>query len=178
MFLVQLYSLMWILAIFFGVAGYMRGWNREVVALAGTALGMFVLFQFDALIRGTLLLSFTRNQAFFLQVSTFLIIVFVAYRNRSIMPQRRQGESRLQTGILGAIVGLVNGYLIGGTLWYFLDINEYPLAPYVLAPAPTSPSAQSLGSIPLVILSGGVGGAGDLLIVGIVVLFLIVLMVL
>jgi hypothetical protein len=177
MFMVQLYSLMWILAIFFGVAGYMRGWNREVVALAGTALGMFVLFQFDALIRGTLLLSFTRNQAFFLQVSTFLIIVL--WLTAIGVLCRSGGRAKPpQTGILGAIVGLVNGYLIGGTLWYFLDINEYPLAPYVLAPAPTSPSAQSLGSIPLVILSGGVGGAGDLLIVGIVVLFLIVLMVL
>jgi uncharacterized membrane protein required for colicin V production len=171
--MVQLSSLMWILAVFFGIVGFVRGWNREIVALAGISLAMFALFQFDPLIRGTMLLRFTRGQAFLIQVSIFLLVVFFAYHNKSFVADSRRGDANFQEGLLGGLVGMFNGYLIGGTLWYFLDINEYPLSPYVLA---DSTSAQSLSSIPLVIISGGVGGNGDMMIVGVVILFLVVLM--
>ncbi len=170
--------MMWILAAFGSVIGFLRGWNREVIALAGVMLGAFFLFQFDSVLRGTILLRFSRDQVFFIQAGIFLLIVFFAYQNRSFTGEGRESENRLQSEILGALVGAVNGYLIGGTLWYFLDVNEYPFSPLVLAPAPDSPSAEMLNAIPLVILSGGVGGSGDFLLVGIIVLFLIVLIVL
>ncbi|MFW5708719.1 MAG: hypothetical protein ACOCX5_00730 [Chloroflexota bacterium] len=174
--MIQLYSLMWILAAFGACLGFIRGWNREIIGTAGIILGSFALFQFDALIRGTLLLTFPREQAFFIQLAVFLIIVFFAYQNRMFEPDRRD-ENSIQSGILGGLVGFANGYLIGGAIWYFMDINEYPFAPAVLAPASGSPSAESINAIPLVILSGGAGGSGDLLLVGVIVLFLIVLIV-
>jgi hypothetical protein len=174
--MVQLYSLMWILAVFFAIIGFMRGWNREVVATAGILLGMFALFQFDSLLRGIILLTFPREQAFVIQIGIFLVIVFFAYQNRAFIAGRR--TENFQSGLLGGLVGFFNGYLIGGTLWYFVDINEYPFAPYILSPEPNSPSAQYLGTIPLVIMSGGVGGSGDLLVVAVIVLILLVLIVL
>jgi hypothetical protein len=63
-------------------------------------------------------------------------------------------------------------------LWYFLDINEYPLAPLVIAPAPGSPSDQARDLIPLVILGGGTNGTGDFLAIAVVVLILIVMVIL
>jgi hypothetical protein len=173
--MIQLYSLMWILAVYFAIIGFMRGWNREIIATAGIALAMFTLFQFDALIRGTLLLTFPRGQAFFIQMAIFLIIVFFAYQNRTFVSGRRAASENLQASILGAIVGFFNGYLIGGTLWYFLDINEYPFSPYILAPPPGSPSVQSLAAMPMMILGGGVGGSGDMMVVAIVFIFLLVI---
>lgn len=176
--MIQFYSLMWILAIFFAVIGFMRGWNRDLIATAGILLGMFVLFQFDFLIRGVFLRSFPREQAFFLQVAIFLTVVFFAYQNRTFSARRGRDNDNIQAGILGSLVGFLNGYLIGGTLWYFFDINEYPFAPYVVAPAPNSPSANLLDAMPLVIFSGGAGGSGELLVVAVVVLFLVMLIVL
>lgn len=176
--MIQLYSFMWVLAVFFGVLGFIRGWNREVVALAGIVLGMFALFQFDALLRGTLLLTVSRSQAFIVQVGIFIAIVFFAYQNRSLVADNPTDRLSTQESILGGFVGFINGYLIGGTLWYFMDINEYPFDPYILAPALGSPSAERIEYIPLVFMSGGVGGSGDLLLVLVVVLFLIVIIVL
>jgi hypothetical protein len=172
--MIQLYSLMWILAVFFGIFGFLRGWNREVVATAGIVLGTFALFQFDPLIRNTLLLSFPRGQVYVIQNLIFLAILFFAYQGRAF--NVGGDERNLQTGILGAVLGFFNGYLIGGSLWYLMDINEYPFAPYIVAPAPGSPSEQSLNSIPLVILSGGVGGSGDLLVVAVVLLIVAVVL--
>ena len=79
--MVQLFSLMWILAGFFAVLGMVRGWSKEVIATAGIVLGMFALFQFDSILRGTFLLRFPLDQVFFIQMGIFLTIVFFAYHS-------------------------------------------------------------------------------------------------
>lgn len=177
--MIQFYSLMWILAGFGAFLGFLRGWNREVIATAGILLATFGLFQFDALIRGTILLTIglSRDQSFAIQLLIFFAVVYIAYQNRTFLPDKPRDMS-IQTGILGGVIGAINGYLIGGALWYFVDINEYPFYPLIVAPSPGSPSANSVGSIPLVLLSGGATGSGDFLIVGVFVLFLLVLFVL
>lgn len=173
--MIQLSSLMWAVAIFFAILGFMRGWNKEVIATAGIVLATFALFQFDSLLRGTIFATVSRDQTFLVQGAIFFAIVFIAYRTRSFVISRSRVD--LQTNILGGLVGFLNGYLIAGTLWYFLDINEYPLAPLVTAPAPGSPSDQARNMLPLVILSGGVSGSGDFLTIAVIVLFLVVMVV-
>jgi hypothetical protein len=167
------------MAIFFAIIGFLRGWNKEIVATAGIVLGLFALFQFDTILRGTLLANVSRDQVFFVQTGIFVAIVFFAYQTRSIMGEdiarAREGRDNLQESVLGALLGALNGYLIWGSIWYFMDINEYPLAPYVIAPAPGSPSATTQQILPLVLLGGGPGGNGDLLAVAVIILFVFVL---
>jgi hypothetical protein len=167
-----------VMSLFFAIIGFLRGWNRELIATAGVILGLFALFQFDNLIRGVLLAGVARDQVFLVQSSLFIVIVFFAYQTRALGDNDdREGRDSLQESVLGAIVGFLNGYLIWGSLWYFMDINEYPLAPSIIAPAPGSPSDQARDLLPLVILGGGVDGTGDLLAVAVIVLFLFVLIV-
>jgi len=176
--MVQLYSLMWILAVFFAIIGVMRGWTKEIIATAGIMLALFALFQFDSLLRGTVLLTFPTDQVFFIQAAVFLLVVFIAYTNRTFISDDTPDRVTLQEGLLGGIIGFVNGYLVGGSLWYFMDINEYPFSPYITAPAADSISAQNLNAMPLVILGGGATGSGDLLAVAVIGIFLLVLIVL
>jgi hypothetical protein len=178
--MISLYSMLWVCAAFFGVIGVIRGLRREVVALGGIILATFALFQFDNIIRGTLLATAGRTEAFFVQVGLFGVIVYFAYQTRSIgaFEEERSGArvSRLQDAILGGLLGAVNGYLIWGSVWYFLDINEYPLSPLVAAPTIDSVSAQSLNAIPLVLI-GGATGSGEIFTIIVVLLFLAVLFV-
>ena len=186
--MVQLSLLVWITSFFFSYVGYSRGWSKEIISTAGIVLGLFALHQFDTLIRGTLLANLPPDQVFYGQSILFLVIVFFAYQTRALIggdverARRDSGEGRdsLQSAALGAIVGFWNGYLISGTLWYFLDINRvggnYPLAPYVTIP--TNPSGiAALENLPLYVLAGGPGSNGDLLSLAVIVLFLIVLIV-
>jgi hypothetical protein len=179
--MIQLSAMLWTLAIFFAIIGFLRGWNKELISLAGIILGLFALFQFDSFIRGTLLVNVNRDQVFLVQALIFILIVFFAYQNRSIFGggggnrPDRPGRDNLQESILGAILGFINGYLIWGSLWYFMDINEFPLAPNIIAPAPGSPSDQARSMLPLVLLGGGPAGNGDLLAVAVIILFIIVL---
>ena len=175
--MIQLVGIMVMLAIFFAIIGYLRGWNKELISMAGIILGLFALFQFDSLLRGTLLAGVGQREVFLVQSMIFIIIVFFAYQTRALGRARPDGRDSLQEGILGSIVGFINGYLIWGSLWYFLDINQYPLSPWIVAPSPGSPSDQARDLLPLVILGGGVNGDGNLLAIAVIVLFLFVLVV-
>ena len=79
----------------------------------------------------------------------------------------------MQSSVLGAIMGFINGYLIWGSVWYFMH-PDYPLSPYISAPLPGSASARLVDSLPLAILSSG---DGNLLAGAVIVLFVIVLIV-
>ncbi len=184
--MVDLSLLIWLAAFFFAYVGFGRGWSKEVISMAGIVLGLFALHEFDNLLRGTILANLPPDQVFYVQSVIFLIIVFFAYQTRALIggdvERARRGDSRegrdsLQASALGAIVGFWNGYLISGSLWYFLDINaiagRYPLDPYVVAPA----SREVVSSLPLYVLAGGPGSNGDLLALAVIVLFLIVLVV-
>jgi hypothetical protein len=173
--MIQLSGVLWTMAIFFSIIGFLRGWNREVISTAGIILGLFGLFHFDSLLRGTLLLNVSRDQVFLVQSIIFIVIVFFAYQTRQFGGGGGQGRDKLQSSVLGALLGALNGYLIWGTIWYFMDINEYPLAPLVIAPAPGSPSDQARELLPLVILGGGPAGNGDFLAIALIILFVLVL---
>jgi hypothetical protein len=187
--MLQLSALLWGMALLFGYIGFSRGWNKEVIVLAGIILGLFALFQFDDVLRETLLANVPRQQVFLVQSAIFGIIVFFAYQNRSVIgavQQKTQGKSgsskddgrdQLQNNILGAVVGFLNGYLIWGTLWYFMHINDYPLSPYITRPPAGSAVEATVNALPLFVLAGGPGGGGDLLALAVIILFLLVLIV-
>lgn len=173
--MIQFSALMWAAAIFFGIIGFLRGWNKELVATAGMLLTTFAIFQFDSFLRGTIFLIMPRDQVFLLEAVAFLIAVYVVYQARDIAGTEARNRGNWQAGFLGALVGGFNGYLIIGTLWYFMDINEYPITQFVIAPSPGSPSAQFLWTIPLVLIGGGTSGTGDLLALLVIALLFFVL---
>jgi hypothetical protein len=176
--MIQLFSLMWVFAIVFSFVGFLRGWNQELVATAGLLLALFAILQFDGMLRGTLFFTLPRDQVFLIEGAVFLGVTFVVYQARDLRGAQRRNENNLGAGILGAVVGFLNGYLIGGSLWYLLDINEYPLSQFITAPTLTSPSAQNLNWMPLVLLGGGASGTGDLLAILVIVFLFIVVVVL
>jgi hypothetical protein len=166
------------MGVFFAITGFLRGWNKELVSLVGIVLAMFALFQFDGLLRGTIFLALPPTQVFLLQAAVFIAMVVFLYQGGAIgSGTDRRDEDDWQAGFLGAGVGFFNGYLVAGTLWYFLDINEYPFEELIVAPAANSLSAQAVNLMPLVIVGGGASGTGDILAVVVLVLLFMVLMV-
>src|SRR5690606_8575323 len=94
---------------------------------------------------------------------------------------RRNNREELQSKVLGGIVGAINGYLVSGTLWFFLDYQgvggtaqNYPLAPLVTEPQVGSVSANMVANLPVYILTGAQGESALLSLI-VVVLFVIVL---
>src|SRR5215204_1217609 len=174
--MVELAVLVYLLVFFFAYVGYLRGWTKELIALAGIILSLFALNEFDNLIRVTIFGDLPPAQVFYIQTAIFITIVFFAYQTRALSDRagrRADNRDETQTRILGGIVGGINGYLVGGTIWYFMDISNYPLAPQVIAPRPGFPSAGMVDNLPLYMLTSG--GDGTLLSLLVVILFVIVL---
>lgn len=173
--MIGLSSLMWTAAVFFAFMGALRGWKRELVGTMGIVLGAFGLFQFDSLLRGSLYALLSNEQVFVIQLTVLILIAVLAYRSQRIVSassRRRWLRDRLP----GALAGFANGYLIAGSIWYFLDINLYPFSQFVSAPAEESVSFQALESMPIVLLGGGLAGNGSLLAIAVLVLLAIVIM--
>lgn len=189
--MVELSLLVWIFALLFGYIGSTRGWTKEVISTAGIVLALFALHEFDTLIRQQLLVALSPDQVAYAQMILFLLIIFFAYQTRAIVGAeaerersgrrgRDEGRDSLQTRALGALMGLINGYAVAGSLWYFIDINrlpngQYPLAPYIIAPPDGSASQDALSTLPLYVLAQGPGGNSELLALAVILLFILVL---
>ncbi len=179
--MLELVTVVWVFVLVFAVVGLGRGWTKEIIAMAGIMLGLFALHRFDATIREQLLVNFSARGKFLFQGAVLMIIAFFAYQTRALVGSRAQdepeetGRDALQSKALGGIVGAVNGYLVSGSIWYFMHINEYPLAPYIEAPAASSLSLSTVSNLPLYVLAEGPGSSGDLLSLSVIALFIVVL---
>lgn len=175
--MIQLALLVYLLAGFFAYVGWQRGWTKEVISLAGITLGIFALWQFRTLITVTLFGDIPRGQVFYIQSFIFIGIIFFAYQTRGLAERagRRDEREELQSKVLGAVVGGLNGWLIGGTLWYFLDSANYPLSPLVVAPQAGSSSAAMVSSLPVYILTAGDGNLLALMVVGLFIFVLVLI---
>ncbi len=179
--MLELVTLMWVFVACFALVGLQRGWTKEIIAMAGITLGLFALHQFDAALRQQLLAPFAAGQKFLFQAAVFLLIAFFAYQTRALIGSdarealNGEGRDATQSKVLGGIVGAANGYLVSGSIWYFMHINDYPLSPYVEAPINGSLSFHSIANLPLYVLAQGPGSSGDLLSLMVIVLFVVVL---
>ncbi|MCY3780163.1 MAG: hypothetical protein OXG78_07640 [Chloroflexi bacterium] len=174
--MISLVSMMWATALFFALAGAVRGWRGEITAAAGVILGFFAILQFDNLLRGSLYLLLTNELTFLLQTVFYLGVVVTAYRSRMAFQPDNTARGK-RSAFFGALAGFFNGYMIAGSIWYFLDVNRYPFAWLVSAPAEPSASFQSLGVMPVVLLGGGLAGNGALLALAVLVILAVVILV-
>jgi uncharacterized membrane protein required for colicin V production len=174
--MMQLSTFLWSMIALFAAIGFLRGWTKEIVATAGIILALFASWQFSAILIQPLTQGATPEQIFYLYTGLLLIITFFAYQTPGTAARLSEGRmwsSRregLQERLLGTVIGAVNGYLVVGSIWYYLDVTQYPFAPYITAPPPGSASAALVGSLPLIFLV-----QGNLLTVLVIVLFLFVI---
>jgi hypothetical protein len=64
---------------------------------------------------------------FLCYTAVFVAIVFATYQGKTFDYGGQQRKGCLGVG-LSLVVGLINGYLVAGTLWYYAAKFEYPLS--------------------------------------------------
>ena len=167
-------TLFWLMVLFFSIIGSLRGWTREVIATSGLILSLFAINRF-----GNLLLGFAptsgniplERQQFYYLAFLHLVIAFFSYQGPAFagsrFGERLRVRDNFQDKLLGLVVGALNGYLIIGSLWSFLEYRiqspgswqrlvtcEYPFDPNVLiCPAATAGLDSLIGRLPLPLLA-------------------------
>ncbi|MEX1020521.1 MAG: CvpA family protein [Litorilinea sp.] len=73
----------------------------------------------------------------------FSTIVFMSYSGRTLTFPGSPAPPPQGT-LLSLAIGLLNGYLVAGTLWYYQDVYEYPISQFVEFTTPLTERAQTL----------------------------------
>jgi len=151
--MVGLDSFFWILVFVFAMIGFMRGWAKEVMVTFSVVLALFiitVLQQFEPQIITALSLE-NAAALFWFRTIVVLVLVFFGYQTPNITRLavgNRFVRERLQDSLLGLFLGAVNGYMVVGTLWYFMHQAQYPFPNFISAPAPESAASQLIAFLP------------------------------
>jgi uncharacterized membrane protein required for colicin V production len=147
--MVGLNIVFWILVILFALIGMTRGWAKELLVTFSVILALFIIAvlerwaPFFEIAPNTLLTT----QQFWLRIAVLLALVFFGYQTPNIPKIAGTGRfarDRLQDSLLGLVLGAINGYLIWGTIWFYLHNAGYPF-PAVFSPAPAgTPTEQAI----------------------------------
>jgi hypothetical protein len=136
--MVSLTFVFWMYVILFAIIGGMRGWAKEIVVSFSvilaltftTLLSNYIPFVRDVLIKDS------KELYFWLRTIILFLLVFFGYQTPNIQRfAAKMNREKLQDMILGVFIGALNGYLIAGTIWFYMYDASYPFPNIIAAPA-------------------------------------------
>jgi len=130
----------WLYVIIFMVIGGMRGWAKELLVMFSVILSLFLLEVLGRYV-GPIREFFSppnNTPEFWARTIVLVLMVFFGYQTPNLprLGGARFARERLADSLLGVFLGAVNGFLIVGTLWYFLQDSGYPFPKYITKPSP------------------------------------------
>jgi uncharacterized membrane protein required for colicin V production len=150
--MISLDVIFWLFIILFAIVGLMRGWAKELLVTFSVILALFivtVLEKYVPFLTKMVMDAATKpsdaQSVFWLRTGLLLVLTFFGYQTPNIPRLAGSGRfarDRLQDSLLGLFLGAVNGYLVWGSFWFFLDQAHYPFPEIVTAAL--TPSAKAL----------------------------------
>lgn len=142
------------IALIVTLIGLARGYVKELGSTLIILVAIFMLTYFEEQIAGVFggigerLFGLDSEDELNAMLSVifslvFIAIVFSAYSGRTLAFTGKPAPPPQGT-ILSLLVGLLNGYLIAGTLWYYQDTYNYPIGQWVTFQNQLTDTAQTL----------------------------------
>ena len=127
---------LWMYIILFAVIGMLRGWAKELLVAFSVILVLalnLLLKQYIPIVRD---LPDDSSSLFWIRTLILVALVYFGYQTVALVPHlaSKAVRERLQDALFGAILGAINGYLIAGTVLFYLDQAKYPYPNIVSAP--------------------------------------------
>jgi uncharacterized membrane protein required for colicin V production len=137
----------WTFVIVFAIIGSMRGWAKEILVTSSVILALFILslLNFIPAIR-SMFNKPNGDMEFWIRTIILVIMVIFGYQTPNIarFASGKFMRDKLSDALLGFFLGALNGYLIVGTIWYFMIDSNYPLQPGIIPPNPIPAIANYL----------------------------------
>ena len=117
----------WMYVILFGVIGGMRGWAKELLVSFSVILALALNHVLRKYIPIAQNLPETDPSLFWVRTIILLVLVYFGYQTVVSIPHlaSRAARERLQDTLFGVILGGFNGYLVAGTILYYIHIADY-----------------------------------------------------
>jgi uncharacterized membrane protein required for colicin V production len=127
----------------FGLMGALRGWSKEMLVLFSVILALAVRLIFSQYV--PIAREFFDRPAveqFYIYSGLIILMAIAGYAGPAVSGRLAGVSARetLQDIMLGFIIGALNGFLIVGSIWYFLDAAGYGVLG-IAEPAPGSLAA-------------------------------------
>jgi len=141
--MMSLIVVFWVFVALFAVIGAMRGWAKEVLVSFSIILAIFIITISE---KWTVINHLDDIYKLWFRCILTASLAFFGYQTPNlstfIRPQRFVRE-KFQDMLLGVFLGGVNGYLVIGTIWYFLSLAKYPGA-FIIAPDAASDLGKAI----------------------------------
>ncbi|MCL4528717.1 MAG: CvpA family protein [Chloroflexi bacterium] len=126
----------WSYVIVFAAIGLMRGWAKELLVSFSVILALALNFLLKSYIPVVKDLPDASIELFWIRTLTLIALVYFGYQTVAIVPhlQSKATRERLQDALFGLILGALNGYLIAGTIFFYLNQAQYPFQNIVSPP--------------------------------------------
>lgn len=127
----------WMYVVLFAIVGAMRGWAKELLVSFSVILALttnHVLRRFIPIVAN---LPENSSSLFWIRVMILLTLVYFGYQTVISIARlsSRAARERLQDTLFGIFMGAINGYLIAGTVLYYMHQANYPFPNIVSPPA-------------------------------------------
>jgi uncharacterized membrane protein required for colicin V production len=144
--MVSLTTVFWLLVAMFAIVGAMRGWAKELLVTFSVILAIFIITVLRTYVPFFQSFATTANArtVFWLLSTIVILMAFFGYQtpNLARLAGGRFARERLQDTLLGLFLGALNGYLLVGTLWFYLNQLGYPFD-VIIPPTPGDPFTES-----------------------------------
>lgn len=126
----------WMYVILFGLVGWMRGWAKELLVAFSVILALalnHVIRRYIPIARD---LPETDVSLFWVRTIILVVLVYFGYQTVISIPHlaSRAARERLQDTLFGAFLGAVNGYLVAGSILYYMNVADYPFQNVISKP--------------------------------------------
>ncbi len=135
----------WLVVLMFGFIGALRGWVRELLVTLAIISAYFLRWLFMNIVPflKDYLSARSSMEQFYIFSALFVIMALFGYAGPVVSPYLagKARREKIQDLILGFVIGALNGYLLAGTIWGFLDTAGYGIWG-IAAPPEGSAAAQ------------------------------------
>jgi len=126
----------WMYVILFALVGLMRGWAKELLVAFSVILALALNHVLKRYIPIAQNLPETDVSLFWIRTLILFVLVYFGYQT-VISIQHLAAKSRsdkLQDTLFGAFLGGLNGYLVAGSVLYYMHLADYPFPEVISKP--------------------------------------------
>ena len=134
--MMSLVYVFWMYVVLFAVIGALRGWAKELLVVFSVILALTTNHVLRRYIPIVSALPEDSPSLFWIRTIIVLTLVYFGYQTVVSVARlaSRAARERLQDMLFGIVMGAINGYLIAGTILFYLNEAKYPFTDVVSAP--------------------------------------------